>query len=51
MVQSDRVRIVAGGHRQVKGINYTKTFLAAAKMPMVHVVLANADKKGADKLK
>ena len=41
-VQSYRVRIVARGHRQVKGINYTKTFLAAAKMPTVHVVLANA---------
>ena len=41
-VQSYQVRIVAGGHRQVKGVNYTETFLAAAKMPMVWVVLANA---------
>ena len=41
-VQSYRVRIVAGGHRQVKGVNYTKTFLAAAKMPTICTVLANA---------
>ena len=41
-VQSYRVRIVAGGHRQVEGINYTETFYAAAKMPTVCVVLANA---------
>ena len=36
------VRIIAGGHRQVKGINYTETFSAAAKMPTVQVILANA---------
>jgi Reverse transcriptase (RNA-dependent DNA polymerase) len=41
-VQSYRVRIVAGGHKQIEGINYTETFLAAAKMPTVRVVLANA---------
>ena len=41
-VQSYRVRIVAGGHRQVEGINYTETFSAAAKMPTVCVVLPNA---------
>jgi hypothetical protein len=41
-VQSYRVRIVAGGHRQVEGINYTETFSAAAKMPTVRAVLANA---------
>ena len=41
-VQSYRVRIVAGGHRQVEGVNYTETFSAAAKMPTVRVVLANA---------
>ena len=41
-VQSYQVRIVAGSHRQVKGINYTETFSAAAKMPTVWVVLANA---------
>ena len=34
-VQSYRVQIVAGGHRQVEGVNYTETFSAAAKMPMV----------------
>ena len=41
-VQSYRVRIVAGGHRQVKGVNHTETFSAAAKMPTVCVVFANA---------
>ena len=40
--QSYRVRIVAGGHRQVEGVNYMETFSAAAKMPAVHAVLANA---------
>jgi hypothetical protein len=37
-----RARIVAGGHKQVEGIDYTETFAAAAKMPSVRVVLANA---------
>ena len=32
---------MAGGHKQVEGINYTETFSAAVKMPSVHVVLAN----------
>ena len=32
-ILSYQVRIVAGGHRQIKGINYTETFSAAAKMP------------------
>ena len=41
-VQSYRVRIVAGGHKQIEGVNYTETFLAAAKMPTVQVILANA---------
>jgi Reverse transcriptase (RNA-dependent DNA polymerase) len=41
-VQSYRVRIVAGGHKQVEGVNYTRTFSAAAKMPTVRVILANA---------
>ena len=36
------VRIVAGGHRQVKGVNYSETFSSAAKMPTVWVILANA---------
>ena len=40
-VQSYRVRIVAGGHKQVEGVNYTEAFSAAAKMPTVCVVLAN----------
>ena len=31
----------AGGHKQIKGVNYTETFSAAAKMPTVCVVLAN----------
>ena len=34
-VQSYRVRIIAGRHRQVEGVNYTETFSAAAKMPTV----------------
>ena len=33
---------MAGGHRQVEGVNYMETFLAAVKMPTVHAVLANA---------
>ena len=37
-VQSYGVWIVASGHRQVEGV----TFSAAAKMPTVRVVLANA---------
>ena len=41
-IKSYRVRIVAGGHCQVEGVNYTETFSAAAKMPTVCVVLANA---------
>ena len=34
-INSYRVCIVAGGHRQVHGINYTETFSSAAKMPTV----------------
>ena len=41
-IQSYRLRIVAGGHRQTEGVNYTETSLATTKMPTVHVVLANA---------
>jgi len=41
-IQSYRVQIVAGGHRQVEGVNYSETFSAAAKMPTVCAVLANA---------
>lgn len=41
-IESYCIRIVAGGHRQVGGINYIETFSAAEKMPSVWVVLANA---------
>ena len=41
-INSYRVHIVAGGHRQVHGVNYTETFSSAAKMPTVRVILANA---------
>jgi Reverse transcriptase (RNA-dependent DNA polymerase) len=41
-IQGYRVRIVAGGHKQVEGVNYSETFSAAAKMLTVHAVLANA---------
>ena len=34
-VQSYRVQVVAGGHKQVEGVNYTETFSVAAKMPTV----------------
>ena len=34
--------IVAGGHRQVQGVNYSETFSSTAKMPTVQVILANA---------
>ena len=40
-VQSYKVQIVAGGHRQVEGVNYTETFSTAEKMPTVRAVLAN----------
>ena len=40
-VETRHVCIVAGGHRQVEGVNYTKTFAAAAKLPSVRCVLAN----------
>jgi len=37
-----RVRYVAGGHKQVEGVDYSETFAAAAKMPSFRVVLGNA---------
>ena len=43
-IKSYRVRIVAGGHRQVEGVNYTETFSSADKIPTVHLVLANTAK-------
>ena len=42
VVESRRVRIVAGGHRQTYGVNYTETFSSAVKMPSVRVILALA---------
>ena len=41
-IQKYCVRIIAGGHKQIEGVNYTETFSAAAKMPTICVVLANA---------
>ena len=41
-INSYRVHIIAGEHRELHGINYTETFSSAAKMPIVQVVLANA---------
>ena len=41
-ITSYQVRIVTGGHQQVEGINYSKTFSSAAKMPTMHVILQNA---------
>jgi hypothetical protein len=42
VIEARRARIVAGGHRQIEGVDYDETFAAAAKMPSVRVVLANA---------
>ena len=36
-----RLRIVAGGHRQRKGVDYEESFSSAAKMPSCRVVLAH----------
>jgi hypothetical protein len=41
-VVTRRVRIVAGGHKQMYGVDYTETFSSAAKMPSVHIVFALA---------
>ena len=41
-VDTRRIRVVAGGHKQVYGVDYNETFAAAAKMPSVRVVLANS---------
>ena len=40
-IETFQVQIVAGGHKQVAGINYSETFSAAAKLSLVHVILAN----------
>jgi hypothetical protein len=37
-----KVRLVADGHKQVKGLNYEETFAAAAKINSIRVVLAYA---------
>ena len=42
VITERRLRIVAGGHKQKKGINYDETFSSAAKMPTVRVMLADA---------
>jgi hypothetical protein len=39
-----KVRIAAGGHRQVEGINYTETFVSAAKIATIRIILALAAK-------
>ena len=41
-IEVRRARIVAGGHKQIQEIDYTDTFSAAAKMPSVRLILANA---------
>ena len=33
--------IIVGGHRQVEGVDYSKVFLSATKMPTVHVIMVN----------
>src|ERR1700731_4557810 len=37
-----KARVIAGGHRQTKGINYNETFAAAAKIASIRVLLALA---------
>jgi hypothetical protein len=37
-----KARLVAGGHKQVKGVNYDETFAAAAKINSIRLVLAIA---------
>src|SRR3984893_3905622 len=37
-----KARVVAGGHRQKKGVNYDETFAAAAKIASIRVLLALA---------
>ena len=41
-ITSYQVCIVAEGHRQVKGVNYSETFSSTEKMPTIWVVLVNA---------
>jgi hypothetical protein len=37
-----KARLVAGGHKQIKGVNYDETFAAAAKINSIRLVLAIA---------
>ena len=37
-----KVRLVAGGHKQEKGINYEETFASAAKINSIRIILAIA---------
>ena len=37
-----KARVVAGGHRQIKGVNYEETFAAAAKIGSIRVLLTLA---------
>jgi hypothetical protein len=41
-VVEHRLRLVAGGHRQRKGIDYEESFSCAAKMPSCRVVIGHA---------
>jgi hypothetical protein len=41
-VITQHVWIIASGHKQTYGVDYTKTFSSAAKMPSVHVVFVLA---------
>jgi hypothetical protein len=41
-VAKRKVRLVAGGHKQTKGVDYDETFAAAAKMASIRAVLAHA---------
>ena len=41
-VAKRKARLVAGGHRQTKGVDYDETFAAAAKMSSIRAVLAHA---------
>jgi hypothetical protein len=41
-VIKQKVRVVAGGHKQQKGINYNETFVAVAKIASIRAVLSLA---------
>jgi hypothetical protein len=47
-IQKFKVRIVAGGHKQVRGINYEEAFAAAAKIASIRVILAYAAQRDWD---